>query len=74
MMEAREIRRLQRRFVHGAKDTPHSHAFWVRHAMERQKRAQAVQSIRREARHNTVTMLRTYRDGEVMHCTSCDVT
>ena len=34
-------------------------------AIERKKRSQMVQSARREARHQHVTMLRKYRSGEV---------
>jgi hypothetical protein len=65
MIEAREIRRLQRRFVKTGKNEPQSHAFWVRQAIEKKRRAEAVKTARKEARHNQVTMLRKYRDGEV---------
>jgi hypothetical protein len=65
MMEAREIRRLQRRFVRESHNQAQSHAFWVRHAIDKRQRADAVKNARREARHNQVTMTRKYRSGEV---------
>ena len=62
--EAREIRRLKRRFVRptGALKT---HAFWAKIAAGRKSRARELQEYRSKARHNQVAMLRKYRNGDV---------